>query len=109
MTLTIDFTPQEEAWLYAEAAQQGVAPAEIVKRLVDERLPFNNNQGAPTPPASPVIDAEGAAAIALLNSYLEAESTADPEEIRRAEEELADFKRNMNANREATGERLVYP
>ena len=39
MTLTIEFNPREEAWLAERAAQQGVAPAEIVKRLVDEHLP----------------------------------------------------------------------
>ena len=39
MTLTIQFTPREEAWLAAQAVQQGVAPADIVKMLVDEHLP----------------------------------------------------------------------
>ena len=50
-----------------------------------------------------------AAAIALLQSWLENERTDDPEEIRKAEEELEEFKRNMNANRAATGERLLFP
>jgi hypothetical protein len=59
--------------------------------------------------AKPVIDAENAAAIALLQSWREQDATNDPEEIRQAEEELAEFKRNMNANRAATGERSVYP
>ena len=48
-------------------------------------------------------------AIAYLDRKLKEEATDDPEEIRKAEEELAEFKRNMNANREATGERLVFP
>ncbi len=39
MQLTIDFTPQEAAWLHALAQQQGIPPAEIVKRLVDETIP----------------------------------------------------------------------
>ena len=38
MTLTIEFTPCEEACLTAQAAQQGVPPAEIVKMLVDEQI-----------------------------------------------------------------------
>ena len=59
--------------------------------------------------AKPEIDAENAAAIALLQSWREEDATNDPEEIRVAEEDLAEFKRNMNANRIATGERLVYP
>ncbi len=58
---------------------------------------------------NPGIDAENAAAIALLKSWREQDATDDPEEIRKAEEELAEFKRNMNANRATTGERLVYP
>jgi hypothetical protein len=59
--------------------------------------------------ATPIIDAENTAAIALLKSWREQDATDNPEEIRRAEEELAEFKRNLNANREATGERTVYP
>ncbi len=49
------------------------------------------------------------AAIALLQSWLQTEATDDPEEIQRTEEELAEFKQRMNANRAATGERLVFP
>ena len=59
--------------------------------------------------AKPAIDAENAAAIALLRSWREQDATDDPDEIRQAEEDLAEFKRNMNANRAATGERLAYP
>lgn len=55
------------------------------------------------------IDAENAAAIALLDSWLVQDSTDDPEELREAEEEFEELKRNMNANRFATGERLVFP
>lgn len=107
MTLNIDFTPQETAWLNAEAQQQGLPPAEIVKRLIDAQLAAS---AMPTPVRSaPTLTAEQEAAIALLTSYLETEATDDPEEIRQAEEELEEFKRNMNANRAATGERLVYP
>jgi hypothetical protein len=57
----------------------------------------------------PTIDAENAAAIALLRSWREQDATDDPEEIRKAEKELEEFKQNINANREVTGERRVYP
>jgi hypothetical protein len=53
-------------------------------------------------------DPKNAASIALLKSWI-AQAPTDPEEIRRAERELADFKRNMNANRATAGERLPYP
>ena len=46
--------------------------------------------------------------IALLESWI-AQAPTDPESIREAEQDLREFKRNMNANRAATGERLVYP
>lgn len=46
--------------------------------------------------------------IALLESWI-AQAPTDPEAIREAEEDLNEFKRNMNANRTITGERLPYP
>src|SRR5260221_14566407 len=100
MTLTIDFSPQEEAWLQTQAMQQGLAPEEIIKKLVEDLLPEHE---------APVIDAENAAAIALLNFWLEEEGTDDPEEIRQAEQELAELKHNLNANPAATGEGHVFP
>jgi len=75
-----------------------VVPAAVVAHLQDT---------AAQPTAA--LTAEQEAAIALLNSYLETEATDDPEEIRKAEEDLAEFKRNMNANRVVTDERLVFP
>lgn len=39
MTLTIDLTPSEEARIEASARQQGIAPVDVVKMLVNEHLP----------------------------------------------------------------------
>ena len=36
-------------------------------------------------------------------------SESDPEEIRAAERELAEFKKRMNESRTATGERVLFP
>lgn len=47
--------------------------------------------------------------MALLRSWLEEDATDDPEEIRDAEEELREFKRNMNLPRKEAGARLLYP
>ena len=102
MTLTINLTPAEEARLAAAARQEGLDPSELVRRLVTERLPPASN-------VQPEIDAENAAAIALLQSWLEKEATDDPEEIREAEKELEALKKNLNANRAATEERLLFP
>ena len=43
MTLTIQFSPQEEMWIVAQAEQQGVPPADVIKQLVDARLPNLRN------------------------------------------------------------------
>ena len=45
----------------------------------------------------------------LLRVWREEDATDNPEEMRKAEEELAEFKAAMNANRQAMGERLLYP
>ena len=47
--------------------------------------------------------------MALLRSWLEEDATNDPEEIRNAELELREFKRNMNLPRKESGTRLLYP
>ncbi len=38
MTVTIELTPEQESGLTAVARQEGLAPAEVVKRLVEEHL-----------------------------------------------------------------------
>jgi len=47
--------------------------------------------------------------MALMKAWLEEDATDDPEELRQAEEELREFKRNMNQPRKETGARLLYP
>lgn len=49
------------------------------------------------------------ATMALMRSWLEEDATDDPEELRAAEEELREFKRNMNQPRKEAGARLLYP
>lgn len=39
MSMTIDFSPQEEATLAAAARQAGIAPAEFIRKVVKEYLP----------------------------------------------------------------------
>ena len=107
MTLIIDLPPQTEAWLESEALRRGMPPADLVTSVLNERASQAPGNGAA--PATPQIDAKNAAAIALLNRWIAEDATDDPEEIRKAEEEVEEFKRNMNANRAATRERLVFP
>jgi hypothetical protein len=49
------------------------------------------------------------ATMALMRDWLEEDATDDPEELRAAEAELRDFKRNMNLPRREAGARLLYP
>lgn len=49
------------------------------------------------------------ATLELLAAWQAHDATNDPEELRAAERELADFKRTMNENRVRAGELLLYP
>ena len=94
MTLTINFTAQEEAWLNAEAVKQCLSPDEIVRRIVRERRETPNSAPAAPfgfPPTGRFAD--------YMRERLADEATDDPEEIRKAEEELAEMKWNMNEER----------
>jgi len=94
MTLTIALAPEEQARLEAAARARAMSVDECVRRLITEHLP----------PAAPED-----ATVALLTRWLEEDATDDPEEIRKAQEELDGFKRAMNAERERAGARRLYP
>jgi hypothetical protein len=49
------------------------------------------------------------ATLELLASWKAQDATTDPEKIRAADEEVAEFKKAMNENRAATGARLLFP
>ena len=106
MQLTVDFNPQVSERLTVTARSKGVDPRKFIEDLVAANLlPMVSTTATETPP---VISAKNAAAIATLNQWIAEDATDDPEEIRKADEEVAEFKRNMNANRAATGERQVF-
>ena len=100
--IALELTPTEEAQIDTIARQIGLAPADYVKKLVQENLPLVQ------PPAAPVVDAENAAAIALLESWI-AKAPTDPEEIRQAEAERSEFLNNLDKNRIESGERSLFP
>lgn len=116
MTLQLELPPQIEAWLATEAQQSGLSPGDIALRVIEERVATLPAKAITPPPAEPVtakgtvptISAKAAAAIAYLDRRLQEEASDDPEEIRKTDEEVAELKRNLNANRAATGERLVF-
>jgi hypothetical protein len=59
---------------------------------------------APRSPTA-VIDT---ATLELLASWKAEDATTDPEKLRDADEEIAQFKKAMNENRAATGARLLF-
>ncbi|HZT44522.1 MAG TPA: hypothetical protein VFA07_20330 [Chthonomonadaceae bacterium] len=97
-TVKIEGTPQELA-----AALGQLSPEKRYRLVEIEESKEALVQEAPLP------DPQNAASIALLKSWLEEDATADPEEIRAAEEALLEFKRNMNKPRKEAGARLLYP
>jgi hypothetical protein len=60
----------------------------------------------PVPPPGGSIDS---ATLDLLATWRQQDATGDPEQIRAAEREIAEFKKAMNENRTATGERVLFP
>ncbi len=108
MKITLDLTQEEAARLYAAARMAGIDVSALEGETAPEPQAFVRSQASKSPAAAePAIDAENAAAIALLNQWIAEDASDDPEEIRKADEEVADLRRNLNANRAATGERLV--
>ncbi len=103
MTVTLELTPAEEARLAEAVRLTGLPPDEAAHSVLAEHLPPSH-----TEVAEGRLQPRGTAA-ALLRRWREEDATDDPDEIRRAEKELAELKRNLNANRAATGERLLFP
>ena len=101
MPLLLERSRSEEARLSAAAKGNGVEPAEFARQLVANQL---------TPISYERLggDDENAAAIALLQGWIRDEATDDPEETQQAEIEIEEFKRQLNANRVETGERLHF-
>ena len=60
--------------------------------------------GAPL--ATGAIDTE---TLELLEAWAREDATDDPEKLRDAQKELDEFKKAMNENRAACGERILYP
>jgi hypothetical protein len=65
-------------------------------------------QPASAPPSPPAGSID-TATLELLAAWKSQDSTTDPEKLREADEEVAEFKKAMNENRAATGARLLFP
>ena len=60
--------------------------------------------GAPL--ATGAIDTE---TLELLDAWAREDATGDPQKLRDAQKQLDEFKKAMNENRAACGERILYP
>ena len=89
MTLPIEFTPREEAWIAERAAQQGVDPAEIVKMLVDEHL------------STTMASEETDPTLALFAQWEQEDADKTPEEIAAEDQIWQEFEQGINATRQA--------
>lgn len=61
----------------------------------------------PARPAEPIADETET--LELLARWAREDATGDPETLRAAQRDLDEFKRTMNENRAASGERILYP
>ena len=95
MTLTVELTPAEEARLVAAAKQEGVEPAELVRKLMTEHLP------------STAPDEETDPTLALFAQWGEEDARKTPEEIAAEERMWEEFEKGINAVRQAQGMRLL--
>ncbi len=94
MAITIDLTPDEEARLRAAAEKNGVSASECARQVLVTHLPSRETKDR---------------TLELFAQWEAEDATNDPEEIRRAEEELAELKAGLDAPRAAAGARLLFP
>jgi hypothetical protein len=74
--------------------------------VMKHQTPTAESSPVGTPMATGAIDTE---TLELLEAWAREDATDDPEKLRTAQKELDEFKRAMNENRAACGERLIYP
>jgi DNA mismatch repair ATPase MutL len=98
MTLTIELSREEEERLKRAAQQEGMD----IEQYAKQRLGLTES-----PQSGP--DAKNRALIELLESWRREDATDDEEELERRDAEWEELKANLNANRAATGERLLFP
>ncbi len=89
----------------------GVAPVEIAHRLNEVIASARNHPLATQPPSAPSpksVTSIDTATLELLSMWKADDFRTDPEKLRQAGEELAEFKNALNENRAATGARLRF-
>lgn len=67
------------------------------------------SQPITAPPRQAPSGSVDTATLELLAGWRQQDATTDPEQVRAAEKELAEFKKAMNGNRVGAGEPALYP
>lgn len=96
----------------AKAVFSDYAPAETLLQnagRLNRQAQGDAGVAMPGPDAPHAQADENAAAIALLQSWLQEDATDDAEEIRKAQQELDEFKQAINTERDRAGARRIYP
>jgi hypothetical protein len=97
MTLTMQLTPIEEARLVAAAEREGLDPADLARRLVNEHLP----------PLSEEVKEEDPA-LALFARWEKEDANMTPAEVAEENRLWEEFKTSINAERDRAGARRVF-
>ena len=114
MELVLQMKPEEVRKIRDEAQSSGLGVSDyLLRRLFgDEKIaevePLSHVNRDETEEREPA-QKRMTPTMALMKLWLEQDATDDPEEIREAEEDLLEFKRNMNLPRKEAGARLHYP
>jgi len=98
MTMTIELNSDEEVRLAAAARQEGLAPAELARRLVVEHLPSVSENAEEEDPT-----------LALFAQWEKEDAQMTPADVEEAQREFEKFKQNINDERARVGARLIYP
>lgn len=110
----------ESARVEVVARRQGPGASLVTERPDYIRIPLVRlkwrlsamKQPAPTHPMGEppsTVSSVDTATLELLAAWRADDATSDPEQLRKADEEIAEFKRAMNENRAAVGARLLFP
>jgi hypothetical protein len=102
MTLTIDLTPSEEARIEVSARNNGITPADVVKRLLNEHLPstssvadlltkWQQQYGLPARPDGKVHTSFRE----LLDQWQEEDALLTPDEVAEQERLWDDWRHNQ--------------
>jgi hypothetical protein len=70
------------------------------------KQPATSQRASVPPPPTGAVDT---ATLELLAAWKAEDATTDPEKIRQADEEVAEFKKAMNESRAAARARLLFP